>query len=391
MVLNRNDTVVVAMSGGVDSSTAAALLVEQGVQVVGLTMRLWDPRRMLPPLVSSGEAVSELEIFPERRCCGLAEAIDARQVATQLGIPFYMVNLTEKFEQAVVQQFVASYLRGQTPNPCVLCNNVMKFEHLLALAEQFGATHLATGHYARSRFNEKSGRYDLLRGVDLSKDQSYFLFGLTQAQLARALFPVGEMKKEEVRSYARAHQLPVAEKAESQEICFVPTGRAGNYAYFIEAYLSQLGSGAEFTPRQAGHPPSGEIVTTDGRLLGSHHGLYHFTVGQRRGLGIATGKPLYVVALDPMHNRVVVGEESELHQHECHVSEVNWIAVGSLTVPTRAEVKIRNKHAPAAATLFPGNNNCVRVVFDQAQRAITPGQAAVFYQGEVVLGGGWIR
>lgn len=384
MSRNGDNTVVVAMSGGVDSSTAAALLAEQGVRVVGLNMRLWDQRRVPTLRFSPGASVPGLEIFPDRRCCGLAGADDARRVAAQLGVPFYVLNFTEKFEQVVVQRFVASYLRGETPNPCVLCNNVMKFEHLLATAEQFGATHLATGHYARVCFNEKTGRYELLRGVDLGKDQSYFLFGLTQAQLARALFPLGEMRKEEVRSYARVCHLPVAEKAESQEICFVPTRRAGNYTRFIEAYLNQFGRGAH-------HSLSGEIVTADGRSLGSHNGLHHFTVGQRRGLGIATGKPLYVIALDPAHQRVVVGEEGELYRYDCDISEVNWIAVESLTAATRAEVKIRNKHALASATLFPSSNNRVRVAFDAPQRAITPGQAAVFYQGEVVLGGGWIR
>ncbi len=375
---NGHKPVVAAMSGGVDSSTAAALLAESrpGGTVVGLTMQLWDQRRL----------ASELPVVHAGRCCSLDDAYDARRVAAHLGLPFYVVNFERRFEDDVVRPFVASYLAGETPIPCTLCNNYVKFDQLLATARQIGAERLATGHYARVQTNPVTGRRELLRARDAAKDQSYFLFGLTQEQLAATEFPLGEMTKEEVRAAARARRLPVADKPESQEICFVPSG---NYVRFIDSYLAEQG-GALPAAR-------GEMVTTDGRALGEHTGLHQFTIGQRRGLGLAAGKPLYVVALDRARNRVIVGDEQELYRREARVREVNWVSIEPPAAPVRCQVKVRHKHTPAAATLQPEGDAEACIVFDVPQRALTPGQAAVFYaaaeapEPDLVLGGGWLR
>jgi len=378
---NGQEPIVAAMSGGVDSSAAAALLAErQPGAVVGLTMQLWDQRR----LARRGSGAVGLPVVHAGRCCSLDDAYDARRVADHLSLPYYLVNFEPRFEATVVQPFVESYLAGETPIPCTLCNNYIKFEELLSTARKIGAERVATGHYARVSFNPVTGRYEMRRAADAGKDQTYFLFGLTQDQLARTEFPLGEMTKEQVRSLARARKLPVAEKPESQEICFVPSG---NYVGFIETYLEEQGRSLP-----AG---KGEIVGTEGAVLGEHDGLHQFTVGQRRGLGLATGTSLYVVALDRKNNRLVVGAEQELYRSEVRAREANWISIPPPTDPVRAAVKIRHKHEPAMATLHPaleGTAPRVRIVFDEPQRALTPGQAAVFYapDDDRVLGGAWL-
>jgi tRNA-specific 2-thiouridylase len=364
------------MSGGVDSSTVAAMLVRQGRSVVGMTMQLWNQRR-LPELASEGGEPSG-----SGRCCSLDDVYDARRVAEQIGIPYYVVNFERQFEEHVVKPFVEEYLAGRTPIPCTLCNNYIKFDRFLEMADSVGARYMATGHYARVRFDAASGRYQLLRAVDESKDQTYFLFGLTQTQLARTLFPLGELNKPEVRDMARSMDLAVASKGDSQEICFVPNG---DYAAFMDAYLKEKGVAVERT--------SGEIVNTEGRTLGRHEGVHHFTVGQRKGLGIATGEALYVIATDPATRRVTVGGNEDLQCSRFVANQVNWISIAGLASgdSLRAQVKIRNKHAAAPATLR-GTDDAerVEVCFDDPQRAITPGQGAVFYSSEIVLGGGWI-
>jgi tRNA-specific 2-thiouridylase len=363
--------IAVAMSGGVDSSVVAGLLARQGRSVVGLTMQLWNQRR-LPELATENAT---------GRCCSLDDVYDARRVAEQIGIPYYVVNFEQQFEQQVVKPFVEEYLAGRTPVPCTLCNNYIKFDRFLEMADAVGAHHIATGHYARIRYDETSGRYQLLRAIDPGKDQTYFLFGLTQQQLARTLFPLGEMTKPAVRDLARGMDLAVAAKGDSQEICFVPNG---DYAAFMSAYLKDIGVEPKAT--------QGEIVNTAGRALGKHEGVHHFTVGQRRGLGIATGEPLYVIATEPQSQRVIVGNNDDLLRERFFAHDVNWISIAGITEPVRAEVKIRNKHTAAPATLFATSDPArAEVVFHEPQRAVTPGQGAVFYAGDLILGGGWIE
>ena len=369
--VSEPETIAVAMSGGVDSSTVAAMLCAQGQKVIGLTMQLWNQRRLAGhrgmPEVAHG------------RCCSLDDVYDARRVAEHLGIPYYVVNYERRFEQDVVRPFVSEYLAGRTPIPCSLCNNSIKFDQFLLTARQIGAERLATGHYARVEFDEARGRWLLKRAAARAKDQTYFLFGLTQEQLSRTLFPLGELRKSEVRELARQHGLALAEKPDSQEICFVPTG---DYKAFLDAYTAEQGESLPDT--------AGELVTTDGEVIGRHAGIHNFTVGQRKGLGVATGSPLYVLEIRGDSRQVVVGRGDELYSRTLRARSVNWIAIDGLRTPMRVSIKIRNRHEPALATIETGSDGDVVAIFDEPQRAITPGQAAVFYDGDIVVGGGWI-
>jgi len=352
--------IVVAMSGGVDSSVAAALLAEQGHDVIGLSMQLYDQ--------SDGQTSFG-------SCCTLDDLYDARRVAAAINIPHYILNFERQFNDQVVSHFVREYTSGRTPLPCALCNSELKFATLDDRARGFGADAVATGHYARVDRDAASGRHLLKRGIDPTKDQSYFLFPLTQDQLARAVFPVGDRAKDAVREYARRRQLPVANKPDSQEICFIPDD---DYASFVSKHAGQ-------------ELRAGSIVDEAGRRVGTHEGIHRFTVGQRKGLGLATtnGTPMYVLQLRPAERQVVVGPKSSLEQTQLTASGVNWI-VDEPPAPIRAQVQIRHRHHPASATVRARGDGQAEVVFDAPQIAITPGQAAVFYDGDVVLGGGWI-
>ncbi|MBN2317444.1 MAG: tRNA 2-thiouridine(34) synthase MnmA [Acidobacteria bacterium] len=365
--------IAIAMSGGVDSSTAALILKDAGWDLVGFSMQLWDRTRN----------ISEDEEIAVGGCCSPDDFYDAREVAARLNIPYYVVDFQEEFERTIVRSFIEDYRKGLTPSPCVLCNSKMKFDRLARMADEVHATHIATGHYARVGYEEESGRYLLLRAADRSKDQAYFLFELNQEQLAKAVFPLGGLTKEQVRETARRHGLVVADKSESQEICFIPDG---DYAAFIErnhdCVVGKSGEISLFAP--------GQIVGTDGRILGVHQGIHRFTIGQRRGLGIAHTSPLYVVEIRPEENRVVIGERSELGRDRCRVIRTNWISIPDLFEPLQVQAKIRSRHPEAPATITPMNDGSVEVLFDDPQPAVSPGQACVFYQDDVVVGGGWI-
>ncbi|HAD05032.1 MAG: tRNA 2-thiouridine(34) synthase MnmA [Desulfuromonadales bacterium GWC2_61_20] len=358
----RKQRIVVAMSGGVDSSVTAALLKEQGHEVIGVTMQIWDYARFTAP---------DGQLFGS--CCSLDDVYDARRVAEALSIPFYVVNFEADFQRQVIDPFCDDYFAGRTPNPCVLCNQSLKFERLLRRARELEADALATGHYARIVAGPAG--YELRKGLDPQKDQSYFLFTLTQAQMGLVQFPLGAMSKEEVRGHAARFNLPVAQKAESQDICFVPDG---NYVRFLEE---------ERGPGQL----DGAIVHVSGQEVGRHQGTYRFTVGQRRGLGIAWPHPLYVVALDAAARQVVVGEEEHLHRDRLTLQRVNWSFGAPPLEPLPAACRIRYRHHEATCLITPLPEGRAAVVFAQAQRGITPGQAAVFYAGDRVLGGGWIE
>ncbi|MEE2665282.1 MAG: tRNA 2-thiouridine(34) synthase MnmA [Myxococcota bacterium] len=349
--------VVVAMSGGVDSSLAAALVAETGVETIGVTMHL----------AGSGS-----------RCCSLDDADDARRVAERLGIKFYVANYTEEFRKEVIEPFADAYLAGETPIPCVTCNKRFKFDHLLERAKVFGADRVATGHYARLDCDPTTGRMRLWRALDDDKDQTYFLFQLDQEQLERAWFPLGELRKSQVRERARALGLATADKPESQEICFVPDG---DYARVVESI------------RPAATERGGEIVDAGGRVLGRHDGVHRFTVGQRKGLGIASSEPRYVTRLEPASRRVVVGSRSEIETRRARVCQVSWVAGAAPRTARRARVRVRYRHAGALAVVEPVGGGEVRVQFEEPVAAVSPGQAAVFYdaeRGEELLGGGWL-
>ena len=359
------------MSGGVDSSTVAAMLRAEGYNLIGLTMQLWNQRRL-----AGREGMPEAV---QGRCCSLDDVYDARRVAEVIGIPYYVVNHERCFEDEVVRPFVSEYLSGRTPIPCSLCNNHLKFDQLLITARQIGAERLATGHYARIEFDSAGGRWLLKRAADASRDQTYFLFGLTQEQLSRTLFPLGGLLKSEVREIARRHGLALADKPDSQEICFVP---GGDYKKFLDAYLAEQGDSLPDT--------SGELVSSSGEVLATHSGIHNFTVGQRKGLGVATGSPLYVIQINGERRQVMVGDGDQLYSRSLRARRVNWIAVEPPLSALRLGVKIRHRHEPAGATVEAVGADEAVVTFDQPQRAITPGQAAVFYDGDVVVGGGWI-
>jgi tRNA-specific 2-thiouridylase len=368
---NSDQTIAVAMSGGVDSSAVAALLRSQGYTLVGLTLQLWNQRRL-----SGHEGMPEAV---QGRCCSIDDVYDARHVAEQLDIPYYVVNQQDRFEADVVKPFVAEYLAGRTPIPCTLCNNHLKFDQLLTTARQIGADRIATGHYARNHFDEARQRWILSRPADHTKDQTYFLFGLTQEQLSRTLFPLGEMQKPAVRQMASDAGLNVASKPDSQEICFIP---GGDYNAFLKSYLDEQG---EDLPDSAG-----ELVSSSGEVIGHHEGIQSFTVGQRKGLGLTSPEPLYVLAIHPDSHQVTVGSNDELMSTDLRANRLNWISIPELTEDIRVTIKVRHRHTPAAATLSAGPDGTVTAIFDEPQRAITPGQAAVFYQGDEVVGGGWI-
>ncbi len=377
--MTKHSTIAIAMSGGVDSSTVAAILAraaddagDSRQTVVGLTLQLWDQTRLagkngIPDAPKAG------------RCCSLDDVYDARRVAEHLGIPYYVVNQEERFERDVVRPFVDEYLAGRTPIPCSLCNNHIKFDQLLKTARSIGAERSATGPDAVNEFDERRGRWILKRPAYLAKDQTYFLFGLTQEQLAHTLFPLGHMTKPEVREAARRHGLRLAEKPDSQEICFIP---GGDYKRFLTAYLEEQG---EPMPETAG-----ELVASNGEIIGHHEGISNFTVGQRKGLGLASSSPLYVLNIDPASHRVTVGADAELVTRTLRARRLNWISIAELTGPMRVRAKIRHRHEPAWATLEPAGTDEAVATFDEPQRAVTPGQSAVFYDGDEVVGGGWI-
>jgi len=354
--------VVVAMSGGVDSSVAVAILKEEGHDVFGVTMNLFS----LPKKICRSENL--------RSCCGFRAAEDAHRVAMDLGIPHYLADFRKEFERKVIANFLEEYKRGRTPNPCLRCNEHIKFKILWQRAKKIKADYIATGHHARLEHDEGSGRYLLKKGKDKDRDQSYFLYTLTQEELSRTLMPVGNLTKKEVRIYAQKLGLSVAQKPESQEICFIPENR---YPEFLKTRIPEA-----FQP--------GPIVDLSNHVLGEHKGIIHFTIGQRKGMGIAAPYPLYVLSIDREKNTIVVGTDDQLYKRRLLASEVNWISVEKITRPILFKAKIRYKHTEADALLTPTDSGEVQVEFEKPQRAITPGQAVVFYDGEMVVGGGII-
>jgi len=359
--MNRN-RVIVGMSGGVDSSVAAYILKKQGYEVIGVTMQIWP---------DMADEVRERE----GGCCSLSAVDDARRVANHLGIPYYVMNFKEVFEKKVIDYFVDEYLKGRTPNPCIACNRYIKFEEFLRKAHSLDAYYVATGHYAKIIRDDKRGRFLLKRSADVGKDQTYVLYSMTQYQLQHTLMPLGDYTKDEIRNIAKEIGLTVAHKPDSQEICFVDDN---DYGKFIEE-------------RQPNKIKAGYFVDTEGNILGRHKGIVHYTIGQRKGLGIALGKPMYVVDIDAENDIVVLGENNDVFSREMIVEDLNYIMIDKLEKPLDVSVKIRYTAREAKATITPLNDGQVKVCFDEPQRAITPGQAAVFYDGDNVVGGGIIK
>jgi tRNA-specific 2-thiouridylase len=349
------------MSGGVDSSVAAALLLEQGYEVIGVTMQIW------PSDLPYGTEV-------EGGCCSLGAVEDARAVANKLGIPYYVLNFQTPFREKVIDYFVAEYLKGRTPNPCIVCNHSLKFSNLLEKSLSLGGELVATGHYVQKDQDPQSNRWLLRKGIDSTKDQSYVLYGLNQNQLAHSMFPLGGFQKVLIRKMAAGLGLTVADKPDSQEICFVPDQ---DYGRFIDEYCP-------------GAIKPGHFIDTEGNVIGKHQGISNFTIGQRKGLGIAAGNPLYVVEIRPETNEVVLGRNDEVFANRLQASNMNWIAFAELDRPLEVEVKIRYSAKPVLALVSPVDTDQVTVEFQSPQRAVTPGQAVVFYQGDLVLGGGTI-
>jgi tRNA-uridine 2-sulfurtransferase len=347
------------MSGGVDSAVTAAMLKEQGYDVVGMTMQLWD--------------YGSRKSHHAGRCCASEDIEDARRVAHHLKIPFYAINFQREFLRQVVQPFMEDYISGRTPSPCVHCNSGLKFHELVRVADKLRASHVATGHYARLQQDPVSGRHQILKARDITKDQSYFLFNLSQDQLARAMFPLGELTKKEVRELARKFQLPVAEKAESQQLCFLQGEQQG---HFIQKRIPNLSL-------------EGKVIDADGRTVAEHSGIHHFTIGQRRGLGVAIGEPQYVVSINPKNKEVRIGSNLELMKSAMSLERVNWIGIDSPQREIQGRVRIRYKHEESPATIRSMGTVC-HIEFASKQRAITPGQAAVIYDADLLLGGGWI-
>lgn len=358
--MKNTKKVVVGMSGGVDSSVAAYLLKEQGYDVIGVTMQIWQDEERAVEEENGG-------------CCGLSAVDDARRVAAALDIPYYVMNFKKEFKENVIDYFIDEYLHGRTPNPCIACNRYVKWESLLKRSMDIGADYIATGHYARIE-KLPNGRYSLKRSATLAKDQTYALYNLTQEQLARTLMPVGEYTKDEVREIAEKINLRVANKPDSQDICFVPDG---DYAGFIERTLD-----AEL--------PTGNFVTLDGKVLGKHKGITHYTVGQRKGLGLALGYPAFVIEIRPETNEVVIGTNEDSMSNYVRANKLNFMSIPDLTEPMRVFAKIRYNHKGAWCTIEKTGEDEILCTFEEPQRAITPGQAVVFYDGDYVLGGGTI-
>ncbi len=352
--------VLIGMSGGVDSSVAALLLKEQGYETVGITFRLWQPPAQ--------------DEFGPSACCSQDDIQDARRVCQKIGIPHYVLNYQDLFRRKVVDRFVDSYQRGITPNPCIDCNRFIKFGAFAQKAREMGFDYIATGHYATVCQNPQTGRYELRRGKYDNKDQSYVLYSLTQEQLSMLLLPLADYSKEQVRALAQERQLEVSQKPDSQDICFIPDGDCTS---FLERYTGQPGA-------------TGHFVDLQGNILGTHKGIWSYTIGQRKGLGISFGKPMFVAKIDPASGNITLAQDSDLYQNTLTATQCNWIACPPPTQPLRALVKIRYSHKGAPATIQPVDTQTVQVVFDEPQRAITPGQAAVFYHQDSLLGGGTI-